>query len=82
LAFGKTDAELLFPRVLNFDSKLSLLFQVRQLRRIPYIEFYLEWFKISRKKMDIEILETQDADFPVVQNLIRFYIYDMSDMMG
>lgn len=32
--------------------------------------------------MDIQILEATEEAFPVVQNLVRFYIYDMSESMG
>lgn len=32
--------------------------------------------------MHIEILEARDEDFPIVQNLVRFYIYDLSGIMG
>ena len=32
--------------------------------------------------MDIQILEASEEDFPVVQNLVRFYVYDMSETMG
>ena len=32
--------------------------------------------------MKIEILRTTEEDYKVVQNLIRFYIYDMSEYMG
>ena len=32
--------------------------------------------------MQIQILEASEADFPVVQNLVRFYVYDMAETMG
>ena len=32
--------------------------------------------------MNIEIKPTTEDDYPVVQNLIRFYVYDMSEAMG
>ena len=32
--------------------------------------------------MDIEIKPASDEDFPVVENLARFYVYDMSELMG
>lgn len=32
--------------------------------------------------MKIELQSASEADFPVVQNLVRFYIYDMSEIMG
>ena len=32
--------------------------------------------------MNIQVLEASAADFPVVQNLVRFYVYDMSETMG
>lgn len=32
--------------------------------------------------MNIEIIEAREADMPVIENLIRFYIYDMSEHMG
>ncbi|MEZ4645271.1 MAG: GNAT family N-acetyltransferase [Chloroflexota bacterium] len=32
--------------------------------------------------MNIQILDATEADFPVVQNLVRFYVYDMSETMG
>ncbi len=31
--------------------------------------------------MDIEVLEATEEDFPVVQNLVRFYIYELSGIM-
>ncbi|MBM3236702.1 GNAT family N-acetyltransferase [Candidatus Poribacteria bacterium] len=34
------------------------------------------------EKMNIEILEARDNDIPVLQNLARFYVYDMSEYMG
>ena len=32
--------------------------------------------------MRIEIPEATEADFPVVQNLVRFYVYDMASVAG
>ena len=32
--------------------------------------------------MNIQILPASVEDFPVVQNLVRFYVYDMSETMG
>ena len=32
--------------------------------------------------MKIEVVPATEADFPVVQNLVRFYVYDMSETMG
>lgn len=32
--------------------------------------------------MDIQILNATEKDFPVAQNLVRFYVYDMSKSMG
>lgn len=32
--------------------------------------------------MNVKIVPAQDRDLPVVQNLARFYIYDMSEFMG
>ncbi len=32
--------------------------------------------------MNIEIIEAREEDMPVIENLIRFYIYDMSEHMG
>lgn len=32
--------------------------------------------------MAIAVLTATEADFPIVQNLVRFYIYDMSETMG
>lgn len=32
--------------------------------------------------MDIQILDATEQDFPIVQNLVRFYVYDMSETMG
>ena len=32
--------------------------------------------------MKIEVLPAAEADFPVVQNLVRFYVYDMSETMA
>jgi hypothetical protein len=32
--------------------------------------------------MNIQVLEAAEEDFPVVQNLVRFYVYDMSESMG
>ena len=32
--------------------------------------------------MDVEVMEARDEDLPVVRNLVRFYIYDLSEIMG
>ena len=32
--------------------------------------------------MEIEVLDATEEDFPVVQNLVHFYVYDMSEIMG
>ena len=32
--------------------------------------------------MHIEVIEARDRDLPVVQNLVRYYIYDLSEVMG
>ena len=32
--------------------------------------------------MNIDILPAREGDFTVVQNLVRFYVYDMSEHMG
>lgn len=32
--------------------------------------------------MDIRVIGATEEDFPVVQNLVRFYVYDMSETMG
>ena len=32
--------------------------------------------------MALEILEARENDIPVIQNLARFYVYDMSEYMG
>ena len=32
--------------------------------------------------MNVELIKAQDHDFSVVQNMIRFYVYDMSEFMG
>ena len=32
--------------------------------------------------MNIEILDATERDFPVIENLIAFYIYDLSEYMG
>ena len=32
--------------------------------------------------MKIEMIQATEDDFPVVQNLVHFYVYDMSEIMG
>jgi predicted acetyltransferase len=32
--------------------------------------------------MEVAVLDATEKDFPVVQNLVRFYVYDMSETMG
>lgn len=32
--------------------------------------------------MDIQIIPAQESDYSIVQNLARFYVYDMSETMG
>ena len=36
----------------------------------------------EENSMNIELIPAQEKDFSVVQNLIRFYVYDMSEFMG
>ncbi len=49
---------------------------------VSLINLFIGRRKLQKNSLEFSLIKVTDSDYSLIQNLIRFYIYDMSEFMG